>query len=1516
MKQKLLLLGWCLLAVFAMQAQVWTEPVVPGEDPSTLKSSDIVYLYNVQADAFAMYGMTSNNQACATRLTNGDYAVSTPQQHYVFVDEGMVRLRNKERGASYYLSCPSESAYDVVVNKNTNTYFAYAETKEGANVYTLTNTELGKPLDVSWTYGGHLTLTKGSGQTQWAFVKESNVTNGEYALYKSRKLLFDIYEALVASGKADIHKAALDEALVAYAATDATVDDILDAARVLFRQVSVDITEPIEVSFLLDNADMVGNASAEHWHKGSPAFGWEEFEVYHATFTLEQEASLPLGTYDLGFHSLYREDGSGTAPTLTVTTNKGKYTGNTPLMGTIDYAVTNAADNNWISRNGRIEPNGMQSCGQALAHGDAMAWVRDIVVDASGKATIKYAVATNAQWVNWQGFKLYYKGLSREELSASLKAVIDEAVTLYGDGSGVGAAALQSAIEAATAVCDNAAATNKALKDAADGLLQSMKAYRYANASVDNPIDMTDLIINPSFEKQKEGWTIAGMVTQGNSSFKRKDGSIYLEKWTGRGGKVGDASVMQTVEGLDMGIYQLVAGAQNIQENTPNASQSGAWIVANDIKAPVDVTTDYTLTFTNIESNATVGFLATGASGNWIAVDNFRLYYVGGSDADYKAELQRYVDAANALVALKMHTATLGTLSACVAAAQEELGKATCEGYIKVSTPLREATEAAKISIEAYEFLLKAIEKAEEQYGEGQGTGAEEFLAAITEAKAAYNDGATTFEELNQQIESLDAAAFGYMLNEPTGPMPTITKTDQRYARGSVMAFGRFTYNLNGATLREAGFCYSTEKMPTVNDQRSARYFDNNGRIYIMDNMTPATVYYARPYVVTEGYQVAYGDELKIVTIPKGGMTWSWNNGGSAEENERISAAMKYGLEVWNMFMSLHGFHLTGNYGAGTPTADCSYGGWMRIGPNASYQRTGTIMHEAAHGVGVGTHWTWSTLMQNGNWTGSRANTVLQFWNNSTTEIMHGDGMHMWPYGINGANEDNGSDILYYANALIIQGLHEDGLQPTNSTFASPAYTFEHDDSVKYYIKNESTAYGLTTSYLTVDGSTLAWREATSVDVAADDSYAWYLSFDPAVQHYSLRNAATGQWLTLSGSTFKTVSRTAPTASEKFHLMAGRRDVKVGSGASGVNVRGYWLLRANGDWANAMTASAGGKVSLSKFDIAADAASQHWVILTAEETQAFDNAARGSVLAELTTLISNLRAMKQTAHTEDVADADAVLEAALAEADAVSTNAEATLEMLQTTCKALRQAGMDFLGSVTPTSVGEPFDITFLMADPAITTGEGWSVLKSVVSSCIEFYEQTFDFNQTIDGLPAGTYELKAQAFNRPGEAAAVYADYHKGKDNVVAYLYAGSANTRICHMAEGASPAKLHGDDKAMTSPQGYVPNTMASSAAHFAKGYYDNSLVFNLSAPTNLKVGLRQTTSASYYWTIFDNFRLYYYGSMSVDTVTGVDCIEADGTSSRSVVYNIYGQKVADSLHGLPRGLYIYNGKKVFVQ
>lgn len=1507
----------CLGTSLAAVAQTWTAPLVPGESLDGLKSTDVVYIYNVEADAFVMYGMTSNAQACAARLTNGDYTASIPNQSTVIASDGKVRMRNKEKGGSYYISCPSEAAYDVVINKSTNQYFTYSETAEGSRVYTLSNDKFGKLLDVSWTYGGHLTLTGGAGMTKWAFIKEANVTNGAYALYKAKRAMYNVYKAVADAGKEGAYQAAIDDAFAAYSASGATAESVAKASRELFKAVSVDLTEPIEVSFMLDNADMVGNASADKWYSGSPAFGWEEFEIYHSAFTLEQDNVLPLGTYDLGFHSLYREDGSGVAPTLTVTTGKGAYTGKTPLMGTIDYAVTNATDNNWTSVNGKIQPNGMQSCGQALAHGEAMAWAKDIVVDAEGAVNIKYAVTSSNQWVNWQGFRLIYKGLSKEELVGSLEATISEATTLYGDGTGNGAAALKAAIDEAQAVCADASATNTDVKRQIDALVLAMKNYRYGNASEENPIDMTSIIVNPSFEQKTEGWTVEGLVSQTNTSFTQKKGSTYLEKWTGAGGRIGDASVMQTIIGLDKGIYKLKVAAQNIQQNS-SATQTGAWIVANDSKVDVNKTADYTLTFTNIENEVAIGFLADDATGNWLSVDNFRLYYIGGTDADYKIELQRYLDNALALADKKMHTAAKQTLDAAIAAVQAELQKTSTDGYSKVSTPLREATDEANRSIAAYAELLAAIEKAETQYGDGAGDGAEEYLAAINAAKAAYADGATSYADLANHIVLLDEAAFAFMLQSPTGAMPIITKTDKRYARGSVMAFGRFTYNINGAKLREAGFCFSTEKNPTVLDQRSTRYIDNSGRIYIMENMKPSTVYYARPYVVTEGYQVAYGDEIKIITLPKANISWSWNNGGSAEENARISEAMRHGIEdIWGKLVSTQGFHLSGNYGSGTPTADCSYGGWMRVGPNVSYQRTGTILHEAAHGVGVGTQNGWWTMLVDGSWTGPRANSVLQFWDNNTTAKMAGDSQHMWPYGINGAHEDNGSDALYMAQALIIQGLHEDGVAPTSGCFALPAYTFEHDDEVKYYIKNESASFGLTTSYLTVSGTSLKWKEATSVDVANDDNFAWYLSFDPVKQYYMFRNAGTGQYITYSNSTFKVATKTTPAATEKFHVMKGRKDIKVGSGTSAANVRGYWIMNVTNNNPRAMVATTSGNVGATGFDLSADAASQHWVILTAEETLKFDEAARLSALNELKTLISNLNKVKSTPHTEDAEGADAAIDAALSYAQTVADDANSGLDLLRATIESTRQAGMDFLANATPASVDEPFDVTFLVTNASISDNTGWSLAPTFNFSCLEFYQATFDFNQTITGLPAGTYKTTVQAFQRPGAYATAYSDYVNGTNKVTTYLYANTESVKVAHIGTEARTSKLGGSEASVGSPVRYIPDNMEAASKYFAKGLYENEIMTELAEGKNsLKIGLRCSSSSDGYWTIFDNFRLYYYGDMTKEHITGIDEVETGADNVPVVVYNLHGQKVGDSLEGLPRGIYIVNKKKVLVR
>ncbi|MBR6892411.1 MAG: hypothetical protein IKN15_04170 [Bacteroidaceae bacterium] len=1192
--------GLLLSAFTVVSAQVWEAPAVPAEDLSTVKSVTVGYLLNVEADAFVVNGMTSNVQACATRLTNGDTRESTPHRCTAMVaSDGTVRIRLSSN-SSYYISCATGTPDQMWVNRTTNAKYTFTETAEGSHVYVLHNTTIDADLDVAWTYGGPLTLKDGQGKTAWAFIKETSVTNGDYALYKAKRRLYDIYKVLADGGKTSQYKDALTEAYEVYSAADVTTAKLTEAARKLFKTVYADITTPMDVSFLLVNADMVGSGSTDGWDKGSPAFSWAEFETYHSVCSLIQAVDLPIGTYDVGFHSLYRQDGSDAAPTFTVTASNTVKT-TVPNLSEIDFGVTNATENNWKKGPTYFQPDGMKSCGQALAHGDAVAWCRDVVSDGSGEVTLEVAMKSGSQWLNWQGFTVIYKGTSADALREQLKAKIAEAQELYGDGTGKEADVLLWAIDEAQKVYDNASSTNQSITSWIESIVAAIDTYRKANASEANPLDWTDLITNPSFEDGTDGWTVDGMGTQGNSVFSIKAGSTYMERWTGKGNKVGDGSVVQTLKDLPIGRYQLKVAAQNIQEDASSRAQKGAWIVANGDSLLVTTRKQYTLTFTNIENDVEIGFVAKGATGNWIACDNFRLYYIGGTDEDYRTKLSEYIEKANKLKEqwLQMRDVAPEELTDAIKHAENALVIGML--YSKMATALRLATEESQKSYNAYKALDEALTEAESLANSNKDNpGYDKFMEFIYHIEDdVWSNTEATNEELYAAIDQLDDAKTLFLMQSPTGAIPTIT-TDKRYARGATMAFGRFTYKLNGAKMKLSGFCYSTEHNPTIFDEKSTRTLTNNGLIYVMENMKPATVYYARPYILTEGYQVAYGDELKIITIPKGTMTYWYNNGGSPEENDRINYALQNGTKIWNDLMNIQGVNLSVSYGSGTPTADCSYGGSMRVGPNSAYQRTGTIMHEAAHGVGVGTIGGWWAMLVDGVWTGVRANEVLQFWDNDNSAKMHGDSQHMWPYGINGAQEDSGTDLLYYGNALIIEGLHEDGVQPTGNCFASPAYTFDYVDDQWYYIQNESADFGFQKAYLQATASGLKWTEVATESLGTDESFAWTITFDPKTQFYSFRNVGTGAYITYNGSKFTTVKRETPTASEKLQLMPSRNQTTWKNGSKSYKLRGYWMLKANGGSATAMTGAANSAVSGTSFDNNQNDTKQRWLILDEE----------------------------------------------------------------------------------------------------------------------------------------------------------------------------------------------------------------------------------------------------------------------------------------------------------------------------
>lgn len=1048
--------------------------------------------------------------------------------------------------------------------------------------------------------------------------------------------------------------------------------------------------------------------------------------------------------------------------------------------------------------------------------------------------------------------------------------------------------------------------------------------------------DVTETYLkNPSFENQFTDWEMSGLQTQTNNDFSPKDGTTYVEKWTGTGGYVGDASVSQTISPLPNGIYQLTAAAQNIQQNS-SATQSGACIFAGEVQTAVSATGTYSLTFTVIEGQATVGFKAENATGNWIACDNFHLYAVSNELADIQAELQRRIDSARELVSEKMNKDVVTELNAAIEAAQQEMNAETDENISTVAIRLKEATLTATTSIQAYKDLQATIDEALAINPDESLNGVAELDTAIQTAQTMADNLEATLEELAQANEALQDAMLLFNVSNPTDEAPTVV-TDTRYARGSTIAFGRSTITgVPVAQLKEHGFCWSTDPNPTILDGRTTEFLNNNGYIYVMRNLEPSTIYYVRAYAMTQGNAVGYGDVIKIITIPKGEITWSYNNGGPAADNERINAAVASAVDYWNNLTSIKGLHLTVNYGSGTPTADCSYGGWMRVGPNASYQRTGTIMHEMGHAVGVGQHsiW-WSSDFRKdgdrGDWLGERANAVLKFWDNNPDAVMTGDGTHMWPYGINGAHEDNGTELLYFANGLITQGLGEDGLPPSGGG-ATPAYVFEQDDQVKYYIKSESETNGLYDSYLVANenSTTVKCEEMTSTEALANDAAAWYITFDPQTCYYQFQNVATGKFITYNESRnkFLTTQKEYPSTSENFHLMRGRIDVVIGSGSNSLTTRGYWIMHPeNNTNPNCMTISAGGRTSSDTYNPKNSEVTQRWVFLNAEEVQAFDDAVTSDRKATLEDLLSQIKALAETPHSEDTPGTDAAFNEAIENIEQSMQEEGITYSKLDNLIQEAMNAGMAFLAEATPTSSENPFDLTFMMEDADIADGEGWSVKPSISFSAGEFYEKVFDMNQTIEGLPAGTYQFKGQGFQRPGTATDVYNAFTNGNDNVNAVIYAGNQEKNICNISVGAQTRKLGGNESSVGSnPTQYIPNDMQSASLYFQDGLYENEVITQLEEDgSDLKVGVKSDNMGSYYWCIFDNFHLYYYGSMTPDDVTDIQSTlidkgqQGDLFATPADVYNLQGilvRQKATSTDGLPQGIYIVNGKKILVR
>ena len=1133
------------------------------------------------------------------------------------------------------------------------------------------------------------------------------------------------------------------------------------------------------------------------------------------------------------------------------------------------------------------------------------------------------AVGATGNWIALDNFRLT---LVDTDLSQPLSDAISHANTLYGDGTGTDADKLIAAIEAAQTVAAKGNATTQEQADAIIALQQSEDAYLRANASSEQPLDLTSRLTNPSLETGDfTGWKNSHMAIQGNSVFSIKDGTYYAEKWTGRGGAVGDARLSQIITGMEPGLYRLKAAAQNIQEDTPNATQTGAWIFANTHKEAVSKRKSYSLDFVLVSNQLEVGFIAESASGNWLAVDHFQLEYLGSDFETVKAEFSDLISKAEQLATQKLNGNAKQNLQTATSAAKQQLSQTTTDGWGQAAYLLEAAYATGQASQKIFAQLAQAIADAQAEIDQSTATNKTDYQTAINNAQTVYDSEETTDAQAEAAIEALQKASFEFKINNPTGGSTPTVVTDKRFIKGCTWAFGRST--VTGSDIVEQGFCWSENPDPKVTDSRTTEYINHEGRIYWLRDLKPATIYYMRAYAINKNYGVGYGDVIKFATVPKGTVGHWYNNGGDEATNDRINYAIDLSMDYyWNNLTSIHDFGISVTYSPGTPTADCSYGGWMRVGESSSYQQPGTIMHEAFHGIGVGTHniW-WSGEMRSagnrGDWLGDRVTEAVRFWDNSTTAVISGDDMHLWPYGCNGAHEDTHNDVLYCMMGILAQALNEDGLPACdNIGYALPYYSFTHEDGVKYYLKNEDVNRGLYSSYLVENSShQLVWKAMSAEEAMADDHAAWYLSFTPSNQYYQLKNAATGYYMTFNNS-IKTVKHTTPTSADDFHLMRGRVEVE--------GYRGYYIIHPQTYTAtpSLLNAAANGKTAVANFDISKNATTQRWLILNAEEIQKFESTTIQYSKKELEEMLVHLRELYNTPHIEITEGIDETFTSQLSTIEAQG-NATTSVTELSSLVAQARQTGADFLCNVSASDSTQPFNLTFMLQNPDFTTDAttGWTtnVTPGYSAGEAEFYERTFDFNQTLTNMPTGTYELHTNAFQRPGETSAVYTQYSSGNPNISTVLYIGSTSSPVKHICDDRQPKALYtgdGADKEL-SDNTYVPITMNGAAAYFAKGLYDSSVKATVTtAGASLKVGIRSSKSASYYWTIFDNFRLLFFGQDA--STVGINDIKLRPLESTGQdVYDLSGRRVRSVSKP---GLYILQdrnsknkgGKKIWIK
>ena len=154
----------------------------------------------------------------------------------------------------------------------------------------------------------------------------------------------------------------------------------------------------------------------------------------------------------------------------------------------------------------------------------------------------------------------------------------------------------------------------------------------WSSATYDNPLEITQLITNPSFGRYDESRHPIGWIVEGEGMVEQQgylpgcEYYAYMNNWQ-NSGKLSNRSVSQTVKNLPKGKYRLTVYSLCPAE--------GAFLFANDQNVDLkhEGNADVSLDFVMPEDgDAVIGVRLQNYQSNNFKFDNIRLYYVGPCD--------------------------------------------------------------------------------------------------------------------------------------------------------------------------------------------------------------------------------------------------------------------------------------------------------------------------------------------------------------------------------------------------------------------------------------------------------------------------------------------------------------------------------------------------------------------------------------------------------------------------------------------------------------------------------------------------------------------------------------------------------------------------------------------------------------------------------------------------------------------------------------------------------------------